>query len=80
VKYSIYPERDEVIEVYKRALEFGWTLFQQTMPLLDKIEARQQDHSQATYYSKQDNPRLGERSGFTREQSVQPHELAAGRH
>jgi hypothetical protein len=50
------------------------------MPLLDKIEARQQDHSQATYYSKQDNPRLGERSGFTREQSVQPHELAAGRH
>jgi len=80
VKYSIYPERDEVIEVYKRALEYGWTLFKETMPLLDQIEARQQDHSQATYYSKLDNPRLAERSGFTREQSTKSHELSASRY
>jgi len=80
VKYSIYPELDEVIEVYKRALEYGWTLFQQTMPLLDKIEARQQDHTQATYYSKLDNPRLGERSGFTREQSAPSAELSLSGH
>lgn len=69
VKYSIYPRFDEVIDVYKRSLEYGWTLFQQTAPLLDKIQARPQDSSQATYYSKLENPQLGERSGFTREQS-----------
>jgi methionyl-tRNA formyltransferase len=66
VKYSIYPEIDEVIDVYKRSLEYGWTLFQQTIPLLDKIPVRIQEHEKATYYSKQDNPRLGDRSGFFR--------------
>jgi methionyl-tRNA formyltransferase len=66
VKYSIYPEIDEVIDVYKRSLEYGWTLFQQTIPLLDKIPIRIQEHEKATYYSKQDNPRLGDRSGFSR--------------
>jgi methionyl-tRNA formyltransferase len=74
LKYSIYPEFDEVIDVYKRSLEYGWTLFQQTMPLLDKVHARAQNDSQASYYSKLDNPRLGDRSGFTREASSQVHE------
>jgi methionyl-tRNA formyltransferase len=67
VKYSIYPEFDEVIDVYRRSLEYGWTLFQQTIPLLDQIKAREQEHDKATYYSKLDNPRLGERGNFTRE-------------
>lgn len=67
VKYSIYPEFDEVIDVYRRSLEYGWTLFQQTIPLLDKIKARQQNHEEASYYSKLDNPLLGERSDFTRQ-------------
>jgi methionyl-tRNA formyltransferase len=66
LKYSIYPEFDEVVDVYKRSLEYGWVLFRQTIPLLDKIVARQQEHANASYYSKTDNPRLGERSGFTR--------------
>ena len=74
LKYSIYPEFDEVIDVYKRSLEYGWTLFQQTMPLIDKVQARPQNDSQASYYSKLDNPRLGDRSGFTREASLQVHE------
>ncbi|HTY84373.1 MAG TPA: formyltransferase family protein [Silvibacterium sp.] len=73
VKYSIYPAFDEVIDVYRRALEYGWTLFQETAPLLDRIEARQQAHSDASYYSKQENHLLGERSGFTREGSLQLH-------
>lgn len=76
VKYSIYPEFDEVVDVYKRSLEYGWILFQQTMPLLDRIQARPQDDSQATYYSKLENPQLGERSGFTREHSLQEPSLA----
>ena len=67
VKYSIYPEFDEVVDVYRRSLEYGWTLFQQTIPLLDMIKARQQNHEEASYYSKLDNPLLGERSDFTRQ-------------
>lgn len=70
LKYSIYPQFDEVVDVYRRSLEYGWILFQQTIPLLDEIDARQQDHEAATYYSKQDDPRLGERSGFTRQASA----------
>lgn len=69
VKYSIYPDFDEVVDVYNRSLEYGWVLFQQTIPLLDKIRPRTQKDSDASYYSKLDNPRLGERSGFTREAS-----------
>jgi methionyl-tRNA formyltransferase len=67
--YSIYPEVDEVRDVYARALEFAWTLFEQTMPMLDRIEAAPQDDSQALYYSLADNERLGERRGFTRAES-----------
>lgn len=70
VKYSIYPEFDEVVDVYKRSLEYGWTLFQQTIPLISKIQPRPQDELQATYYNKGDNARLEERSGFTREASL----------
>lgn len=67
--YSIYPEFDEVEDVLARSLEYGWTLFTQTMPLIDRIEPRQQDDSLATYYSLGDNDRLGDRSNFTRESS-----------
>jgi methionyl-tRNA formyltransferase len=73
VKYSIYPEFDEVIDVYNRSLEYGWTLFQQTIPLIDSIKPRPQDEQQATYYNRGDNVRLEERSGFTREASLQAH-------
>jgi methionyl-tRNA formyltransferase len=73
VKYSIYPEMDEVVDVYKRSLEYGWTLFQQTLPMIESIEPRKQDESHATYYSRSDNARLEERSGFTRAASLQAH-------
>ena len=69
VIYSIYPEFDEVIDVYRRALRFGWLLFEETMPLLDKIQARPQVQSAATYYNVKQNELLGDRSGFTRRQS-----------
>jgi methionyl-tRNA formyltransferase len=64
--YPVYPEFDEVEAVYRRALEFGWTLFQQTMPILDRIEAVPQDESRATYYSAADNEMLGDRRSFNR--------------
>lgn len=68
--YSIYPEFEEVRDVYARSLQYGWTLFEQTMPLLDRIEARQQDEAAATYYTAGDQERLGDRASFTREESV----------
>lgn len=66
LEFSIYPEHDEVADVYRRALEYGWVLVQQTMPMLDRIEARPQDEEHATYYSADENRLLGERSSFTR--------------
>ncbi len=72
VLYSIYPEHDEVRDVYGRALEYGWTLFTQTMPLLERITPTPQDHAQATYYAMHQHGQLGERRSFTRYESVAP--------
>lgn len=66
LQYSIYPEIDEVEDVYRRALAYGWTLFEQTMPLLDGITPELQDESQATYYAAAQNAELADRQGFTR--------------
>ncbi len=66
VLFSVYPDSDEVIDVYERAVEYGYALFTQTMPILDRIEPKPQNEAQATYYSRQDEVRLGERSEFTR--------------
>jgi len=76
VLYSIYPEFDEVQDVYARSLEYGWTLFTQTMPLLDRITPAPQNHADATYYAAHQNAGLGDRRSFTRQQSV---EAVAGR-
>jgi hypothetical protein len=70
VLYSIYADEDEVIDVYRRSLRYGWTLFEQTMPMLDRITPREQDEGHATYYSVADNDRLNERRGFTRLEAV----------
>jgi len=70
LEYSIYPEFDEVIDVYRRALQYGWVLFEQTMPILDKIQPQPQDESLATYYSMKENDLLGERRNFTKKESL----------
>ena len=62
VEFSIYPASDEVEDVYARALAFGWTLFEQTMPILAHIEPRPQDDSEASYYFEQ-GPREARRPG-----------------
>jgi methionyl-tRNA formyltransferase len=67
VTYSIYPESDEVEDVLRRAYAYGWTLFEQTMPLLDRIVARPQDDAQASHYTRKDDERLGDRRGFRRD-------------
>ena len=70
VLFSIYPETDEVADVYGRAVEFGWTLFEQTMPMLDGIDATPQRHEDALSYTRADDPALGERRNFTRATSA----------
>lgn len=67
MKYSIYPDFDEVVDVYERALEYGYLLFAQTMPILNRIKARPQDESRALYYSRKDREQLGDRRDFTRD-------------
>jgi len=69
-KYSIYPEFDEVIDVFNRSLEYGWRLFQDTMPLLSRIVARPQDNSQATYYNRGQDHLLEERRSFRKADSL----------
>ena len=69
VTYSIYPAHDEVIDVYRRALRYGWTLFSETVPILDRIVATEQDEAAATHYTRAQNVFLGERRSFTRAQS-----------
>lgn len=70
ILYSIYPESDEVIDVYRRALALGYTLFAQTMPILDRIQPRPQAEHGATYFARKDATVLAERSQFTRELST----------
>ena len=69
VMFSIYPDVDEVIDVYRRSLSFGWNLFTQTMPLLHRITPRAQDERSALYYSRNQNTELGDRQFFTRSES-----------
>lgn len=68
-KYSIYPDFDEVIDVHSRSIEYGWTLFHQTMPVLDRIRARPQDSTRALYYGSSQNTELGDRRGPRRDAS-----------
>lgn len=72
VEYPIDPELEEVRDVYARALAYGWTLFEQTMPILDSIAPLPQDESLATYYGAADNELLGERRSFTRADGATP--------
>ncbi len=66
MRYPIDPERDEVRDVYARALDFGWLLFEDVIPRIDRIRPVAQDDAEATYYSKADYPRLGDRQSWTR--------------
>jgi methionyl-tRNA formyltransferase len=66
VRYSIYPEIEEVRDVYHKSLDYGWTLFKSIAPLLDKIQAVKQNDVEACYYSDKDRHLLGDRASWTR--------------
>lgn len=69
VLFSIYPEFDEVRDVYARCLRFGWQLFLETIPLFDRISATPQDEARAITYRRSQDGLLGERRYFTKAES-----------
>ncbi len=68
VKYPIYPEIEEVGDVYKKALDYGWLLFKDVATKLDYCLSTASPQSEEfTYYSNKQNHLLGDRSNFTRQ-------------
>lgn len=64
--FSIWPDRDEVKDVYGRAVRAAETLLRDVLPIVDQIKAVPQDETRAAYYSAKDMPRLGDRLDWTR--------------
>ncbi len=70
LNYSIYPEFDEVIDVYNRSIEYGKVLFDNTFPMLYNIVPRKQKESDVIYHDSSENHMLGNRINFTKEEST----------
>ena len=68
VTYPIYPEIEEVIDVYNKSLEYGWLLFLDVMSKYEYVikNTVAQDENLSTYYSNHDINKLGDRSNFYR--------------
>ncbi|GAA1034323.1 MULTISPECIES: formyltransferase family protein [Amycolatopsis] len=64
--FSIWPDVDEVRDVWQRAIGHGRRLLTDTLPRLDRITPRPQDPALATTHYSRDNHLLGERSDWTR--------------
>ncbi|MFD5426365.1 formyltransferase family protein [Streptomyces sp. NPDC127084] len=64
--FSIWPETDEVADVWNRAMRHGRILISEALPRLDRITPRPQDEDLAVTHYLRDNDRLGERSDWTR--------------
>tara|TARA_R100000008_G_scaffold86624_1_gene80523 strand:- start:408 stop:1031 length:624 start_codon:yes stop_codon:yes gene_type:complete len=70
IVYPIYPDVEEVIDVYNKALEYGFLLFKDVMSKIDYcLTSATPQHTigeTPTYYSNKENTLLGERGDFTR--------------
>ena len=67
VTYPIYPEIEEVEDVYKKALDYGWLLFKDVASKIDyALENATPQSGEYTYYSNKDNDLLGDRGDFRR--------------
>ncbi|MFC1420017.1 formyltransferase family protein [Streptacidiphilus cavernicola] len=67
--FSIWPDSDEVRDVWQRSMEHGRLLVSDTLPRLDHITPRSQDEAAAVTHRTLDNYQLGERSDWTRQTS-----------
>ncbi|MFC1437564.1 formyltransferase family protein [Streptacidiphilus sp. N1-10] len=70
--FSIWPEVDEVRDVWNRAMEHGRLLITDTLPRLDLISPRPQDHDRAVTHYRRDSHLLGDRRDWTRKLSPRP--------
>ncbi|MGW7367906.1 formyltransferase family protein [Streptomyces sp. NPDC054841] len=69
--FSIWPEIDEVRDVWERAMRHGRLLISDTLPRIDRIAPRAQDESEAVMHYMRDNDQLGDRSDWTRALSAE---------
>lgn len=67
--FSIWPEVDEVRDVYGRAIHAAEGILTGVLPIVDQIKAVPQDGFCAGYYSAADAALLGDRLDWTREVS-----------
>lgn len=64
VLYPLYPEVEEVEDVYRKALDYGWLLFQDIANNLDYALRNARPQSErGSYYSLNDASQLADRSG-----------------
>ena len=68
VTYPIYPEIEEVIDVYNKSLDYGWLLFLDVMTKYEYVINNTviQNEKISSYYSNRDIPNLGDRGDFCR--------------
>jgi methionyl-tRNA formyltransferase len=69
VVFDIDPDLDEVEDVYRRSLRFGFTLFEDLAERFFEVKERMQDESLASRYFRADVVNLQERRDFRRESS-----------
>jgi len=67
ITYPIFPEIEEVEDVYKKSLEYGWVLFKDVFSKLDFIyKNSKKQGNDFSYYSNKDINKLGNRIDFKR--------------
>lgn len=68
--FSIWPETDEVRDVWARSMAFGRVLMAETLPRLGHVKAVPQDESHAAVYRSSQNHALGDRLGWDRAEAA----------
>ena len=66
VSFPVYPENDEVIDIYERCLDYGYYLIIHALRRLDEIIPIPQMEEMATIHYTQENYLLGDRFTFTK--------------
>ncbi|GAA3798224.1 hypothetical protein GCM10022403_035090 [Streptomyces coacervatus] len=72
VAFSIWPDTDEVRDVWQRTMRHAALLLSDTLPRLDQITPHPQDEALAVTHYLRDNHQLGSRSNWTRATSASP--------
>lgn len=68
VQFTIDSTSEEVVDVYERALKYGFTLFKDVITRVWLINPTPQDHSKALMYTRKDFDALGDRKFFTKQE------------